>query len=194
MTFPLGSITGLDRHALSWVVDHRVSFLNPIAEGITYLGTGGTIWVVAAALLAWRTQRPIIAIAALAGVCVWGSDGISHLLKVVTDRPRPFVTMPHLHVLVSRPASNDFPSSHATTAFAGAVVLSYLRPRLWPAFVIAAAAIAYSRLYVGVHYPTDVLAGAAVGAAFAAAVIALVARTSLNERLATRRRRAVAWF
>ncbi len=194
MTFALGSITDLDRHALTWVVDHRVAFLNPIAEAITYLGTGGTIWVIAAALIAWRTQRPIIAIAALAAICVWGSDGISHLLKIVTDRPRPFAAMPHLHVLISRPTTKGFPSSHATTAFAGAVVLSYLRPRLWPAFVIAAAAIAYSRLYVGVHYPTDVLAGAAVGAAFAAAVIALVTRTRLNERLATRKEPRIAWF
>lgn len=190
----ISSITSTDRHVLTWIVDHRVSFLNPPFEGISYLATGGAIWVALAALVAWRTRRPILPVVVLAAVCVWGADGLSYLLKLATNRPRPFVAMPHLHVLIARPNSNAFPSSHATTAFAGAVVLSYLAPRLWPLFLIAAAAVAYSRLYVGVHYPTDVLAGAAAGAGFAAAIITLVTRTKLSERVATRESDGPAWL
>ena len=192
--FLLGSITGVDRHVLTWIVDHRVSFLNPILVGITYLATGGTIWVALALLIAWRTSRPILPTGILAAVCVWGADGVSHLLKATTNRPRPYVAMPHLHTLISRPGSESFPSSHATTAFAGAVVLSFLLPRLWPLFLAAAALVAFSRLYVGVHYPTDVIAGAATGAVFAAGVFLLAMRTRVGDRLAPRKERRIAWL
>ena len=63
----------------------------------------------------------------------------------------------------------SLPSGHAATAFAGAVALSYLWRRAAPLFFLLAAAIAYSRVYVGVHYPGDVLLGAAIGAAVGAA-------------------------
>jgi undecaprenyl-diphosphatase len=162
VTLALGSITSVDLHVLTWIVDHRVAFLNPLLVGVTYLATGGTIWVAAALLVAWRTRRPLLPTGVLAAVCVWGADGLSHLLKSTTNRPRPYVAMPHLHTLISRPTSEFFPSSHATTAFA--VVLTFLIPRHWPLFFAAAALVGFSRLYVGVHYPTDVLAGAAVGA------------------------------
>lgn len=194
MSLAIASITGIDRHALVWIVDHRISFLNPVFKGLTLIATGGTVWVVLAVLLAWRTSRPIVPVGVLAAVAVWGADGVSHLLKVVTNRPRPFLAMPHLHLLISRPTSNSFPSSHATTAFAGAAVLSYLWPRWWPAFAAAAALVAYSRLYVGVHYPTDVLAGAAIGALVAGAVILVVKRTPLGARLARRTAKGVVWL
>lgn len=194
VSFRLGSITSVDRHILTWTVDHRVSFLNPLLVGLTYLATGGTIWVTAAVLIAWRTRRPILPTGILAAACVFGADGISHLLKATTDRPRPYVALPHLHTLISRPASASFPSSHATTAFAGAVVLSFLLPRLWPLFLAAAVLVAFSRLYVGVHYPSDVIAGAATGAVFAAAIILLATKTRLAARLAPTKERRIAWL
>ena len=190
----IGSITSVDRHVLTWIVDHRVSLLNPVLVAITYAATGGTIWVALALLIAWRTSRPLLPTGILAAACVWGADGISHLLKATTNRPRPYVAMPHLHTLISRPASESFPSSHATTAFAGAVVLSFLLPRLWPLFLAAATLVAFSRLYVGVHYPTDVIAGAATGAVFAAALTVLAAKTRLGARLAPTKKRRVAWL
>jgi membrane-associated phospholipid phosphatase len=66
------------------------------------------------------------------------------------------------------------PSGHAATSFAGAVVLTYLLPRAAPFLFLLAAAIAFSRVYVGVHYPSDVVAGAALGAAVALAALVLV--------------------
>ena len=83
----------------------------------------------------------------------------STALKDVVRRPRP--SGEHL---VPLPHSWSFPSGHATSAFAAAVALGLLVPRArWPALVLAAL-IAYSRVYLGVHYWTDVLAGAALGA------------------------------
>jgi undecaprenyl-diphosphatase len=194
VTFPLGSITSVDRHVLTWIVDHRVSFLNPPLVGVTHAATGGTIWVALAVLIAWQTRRPILPAGILAAVCVWRADGISHLLKATTNRPRPYVAMPHLHTLISRPTSESFPSSHATTAFAGAVVLSFLLPRLWPLFLAAAALVAFSRLYTGVHYPTDVIAGAAIGALFATVVATLATKSRIGDRLAPTKERRVAWL
>ena len=188
------SVTSVDRHVLTWIVNHRVSFLNPLIVGATNLATGGAVWVAVAVLIAWRMRRPILPVGILAAVCVWGADGISHLLKLTTNRPRRYVATPHLHTLISRPTSDSFPSSHATTAFAGAVVLSFLLPRLWPLFVAAAALVAFSRLYVGVHYPTDVFAGAAIGAVFAAVVTALATNTRVGDRLAPTKVRRVAWL
>jgi undecaprenyl-diphosphatase len=187
-----GSVTSVDRHVLTWIVDHRLGVLSPLLIGVTYLATGGTVWVVFAVLIAWRTRRAILPVGILAAVCVWGADGISHLLKTATDRPHLYVAMPHLHTLISRPTSDSFPSSHATTAFAGAVVLSFLLPRLWPLFVAAATLVAFSRLYVGVHYPTDVVAGAAIGAGFA--VITLVTKTRFGRRLSPTKEQRLAWL
>jgi undecaprenyl-diphosphatase len=173
----LASISGLDRALFEWVVDHRLSVLNSVLVVITYLGTGGTPWLALALLLALGTRRPLLPIGILAAAIVWGSDGLASLLKAVTGRPRPFVSIHHVHVLINRPASGSMPSAHATTAFAGALLLGWLWPRWRIGFLALATVIAFSRVYVGVHYPADVLAGAALGSAVAFAGIALAGRT-----------------
>lgn len=183
MSVVVGSITSVDQHVLRWIVGHRIGPLNPVFKVITYAAVGGTIWVAAAALLAWRTHRPILPITLFAGVVVWGADGVANLLKATTHRLRPYNTMRHLHILIARPSSGSLPSQHTTTAFAGATLLSFLWPKGTPIFFIAAVLIGFSRLYLGVHYPTDVLAGAAIGAAAAGAGILLVTKTQLRKRL-----------
>jgi undecaprenyl-diphosphatase len=109
------------------------------------------------------------------------ADGAAHLvaslLQRAVGRHRPDV--PHL---VALPHSGSFPSGHATTAFACATVLAVLEPRLRvPAFLLAAA-IAYSRLYLGVHYPLDVLAGALLGVAIATGLLWLAAALRRSRR------------
>jgi undecaprenyl-diphosphatase len=116
---------------------------------------------------------------------VWAADGISSLLKDAVDRPRP-----HFHPLIAVPSSPAFPSGHTTTSFAGAAMLTWFFPRWWPGFYALAAAVGYSRLYNGVHWPYDVLGGALLGTAVAAAAIAslrLLARSRPRLRAALRR-------
>jgi membrane-associated phospholipid phosphatase len=89
----------------------------------------------------------------------------TYALKEIINRPRPYVTHPDLHPL-SNESSKSFPSGHTSAAFALATSLSINYPKWYvavPAFAWASA-VGYSRLYVGVHYPSDVLAGATLGA------------------------------
>jgi undecaprenyl-diphosphatase len=110
------------------------------------------------------------------------ADLTSTALKAIVDRPRPFVRYPEPKVLVPRPQDASFPSGHAATSFAAATILSFAFPKAAPAFLVLAAAVAYSRVYGGVHYPLDVIAGAALGAAVAIALRQLVKVRQRSQR------------
>jgi membrane-associated phospholipid phosphatase len=113
-----------------------------------------------------RTRRfPFGAgLGAVSYLVAWGA---SSLLKGVFDRPRPSVVDPAVHPLVAVPHNGSMPSGHAATAFAAGVAVGLVHPRLrWP-LVVLAALIAFSRVWLGVHYLSDVLVGGALGTAIA---------------------------
>jgi len=111
-------------------------------------------------------------------VLVLAADGIADLLaralKGVVDVERPAFRYAEPKALVHVPRDHSFPSGHAATSFACATVLAWAFPRLAVPLYLLAAAIAFSRVYVGVHYPLDVLAGAALGVLVATALLRLV--------------------
>ncbi len=106
------------------------------------------------------------------------ADGVANLvawlLKLSIDRSRPSTVYAEPKPLVHAPHDGSFPSGHASTSFACATVLAFAAPRYAPAFYVLAAAIAWSRVYNGVHYPLDVLGGAALGVLVAIALRWLV--------------------
>jgi undecaprenyl-diphosphatase len=170
-----------DRHLERWVVTHRVGFLDPIAKTLTWVGTYGAVWLAIALALALLWRKPGI----LAGVFVADvlADIVSGALKLAVRRSRP-----HLHGLVAIPYTHSFPSGHATTSFACATVLAAFAPRARIPLFVLAALIAWSRVYVGVHYPVDVLAGALLGVLLGLLVLRALPRLGAA-RLRSRRAR-----
>lgn len=142
------------------------SLLDSAMPYVTNLGTMGGIWALfALILIANREYRNvgIICIAALLLTTVIGEGILKHLIQ----RPRPFVQYPTIGLLIPSPTSFSFPSGHTGSSFAAAwVIARNLKKLAVPAYLLAAA-IAFSRLYLMVHYPTDVLAGILVGTASA---------------------------
>ena len=97
----------------------------------------------------------------------------SFWLKFIVERVRPCHELLDVRLLVGCGSGYSFPSSHAVNNFAAALLLSYFLPRWTWAFFTFAGIVAFSRVYVGVHYPSDVVAGAIVGMAIAGVVIVL---------------------
>jgi undecaprenyl-diphosphatase len=88
---------------------------------------------------------------------------LSSAIKGWTDRARPPLANDDVHSLVALPQSTSFPSGHAATAFAAATVVAAFHPRLRVPIFALAGLVAVSRVYLGVHYWLDILAGAALG-------------------------------
>ena len=158
------ALLNLDGGILLFLQDAvRNPVLNPIMTVITSLGNAGIIWILlTAALLIPKKTRKIGCMSACALLASLLFNNI--LLKNLVARVRPYNAIEALIPIVSKPSEYSFPSGHAGSSFASAWVLYRKLPKkcgIWAA--ILAALISFSRLYVGVHYPTDVLAGAALG-------------------------------
>jgi membrane-associated phospholipid phosphatase len=164
----------LDRAVFLWVVEHRVGWLDPVFIGLSLIGYAGLVWIALAPGIALLARRNAAFALGLTAACVWSADLIALGIKAATGRARPFETIPEPDKLIGATVGQSLPSGHAATSFAGAVVLTYLLPRAAPVLFLLASAIAFSRVYVGVHYPSDVLAGAALGATVAVVALVLV--------------------
>lgn len=115
-----------------------------------------------------RDRTGAIAAVLAAGIGLAVNQGLGRLW----NRPRPFISHPtHVHLLMSHGRDGSFPSDHAVSAFAIAVVLVAYHRRTGIAAIVLAAGVCLARVYVGVHYPADVLAGAAIGVGVALALV-----------------------
>lgn len=160
MIFMMQTITFLDSQILLWIQQNlRSNMATVFWEFMTDLGNMGLLWIlVAVGLLLRRRTRSIGFTAALA--IVMNTVISNGILKLWVARPRPFVTYADIIPLITPPVDFSFPSGHTSSSFAVAFVLFALLPRRWGVgALVAAALISLSRLYLGVHYPTDVLTG-----------------------------------
>jgi undecaprenyl-diphosphatase len=165
-----------DRHLEHWIVGLRVGWLDWFFVGLSWIGRLGLVWIAIALVLAVLWRRPSVFLTVV--VADAASDLLAELGKVIVHRHRPFE-----HQLGPPTSTYSFPSGHAATSFACATVLAVFAPRWRVPFFVLATLIGLSRLYNGVHYPTDVVAGALLGVLTARLLLSANPRLS---RLMTR--------
>ena len=136
--------------------------LDQLFQVLSYVGSFGLVWLALAFVLSgFSLRRPWLP--ARVAVTILAAELASGLLKLSIGRDRPPVATPEPEPLVHLPPTGSLPSGHATVAFACATALALPVPRLAVPLYVLAALIAFSRVYTGVHYPLDILAGAALG-------------------------------
>lgn len=166
----------MDDRIVVWMAAHRVAPLDWLFVGVGTIEKLGAVWITLAlviGLLARIGLRKALALAVYTGLVTLAADSLSFLVKDMTHRARPFAVHPQIDPIYVV-HSSSMPAGHAATAFAGAVLLTSVWPRLWPGFFLLAVLVGISRVYVGVHYPTDVLVGALIGSATGLAGIAVL--------------------
>jgi membrane-associated phospholipid phosphatase len=164
-------VGALDRRLLVRLAAARRPWLDPIVGAYSRLGDYGVGWVAVGAIAGAVRREPALAVTT--ATAVWATLGANYAIKSFVGRQRP---QPELaEALVRKPSSPSFPSAHAAMTVVAVSVLGRAAPGAVPALVVAGAAMIVSRVYLAVHYPSDVLAGAVVGAA-AAGVVVLATR------------------
>ncbi|MER5642135.1 phosphatase PAP2 family protein [Kitasatospora sp. NPDC002227] len=164
------ALNSLDTRLFAQVATRRMRGADPWLHRLTRAADHGKLWVAAAAVLG-ATGRPAARRAALRGVgsLLLASATVNLAAKGLTRRPRPAIDLvPVVRRLVRQPFTSSFPSGHSASAAAFATALAIESPLLGALAAPVAAGVMASRVYVGVHYPSDVLAGAALGAGAAA--------------------------
>lgn len=154
----------LDGNILLFIQENiRQEWMNGFWKAVTFLGDAGWFWIVLSVILLCFKKTRSVGIAALLALLI-GALITNVTLKNLIARIRPYEVVEGLSILVSKPHDYSFPSGHTCASFAAATVYYKMFSKKWgiPALILAAL-IAFSRLYVGVHYPTDVLAGLLIG-------------------------------
>lgn len=156
-------IQGFDSFILLYIkYNMHGSIMDKVMVISTYLGNGGAIWIIIIALLMINKKYRKIGYMALAALILSTILG-EGILKHVVQRIRPSADIPAVNLLIIKPLSYSFPSGHTTSSFAVAGVLAKYFKDYALEFFSLASFIAFSRIYLYVHYPTDVLAGIVLG-------------------------------
>lgn len=156
----------IDLSILFWIQENlRFDFLTPFWKAVTFLGNGGWFWIaLGIGLLCFKKTRRTgftVLLALVIGALITNVG-----LKNLVARTRPYDYTEAVRSLLPPQSDFSFPSGHTCASFAAAFVCLKLLPGFWGiGAMLLAALIAFSRLYLGVHYPTDILGGLLIGLA-----------------------------
>lgn len=164
-------IQNIDYAVLEFIRIHMSSgILDQTMPFITRLGSGALIWIVAALVFLiskkFRTDGLLLIISLL--LC--GLVG-NIILKPLIARTRPFDVNTAIYLLIAKPTDFSFPSGHTMSSFAAATVIFHANRNMGIAAFILAVLIAFSRLYLYVHYPSDIIGGILIGVLISATTI-----------------------
>lgn len=154
---------GIEIQILDFLQKFRTPAGDAVIPLITKLGDKGIIWILLAAVLLLIPKTRKTGVILTAALCV---DLIlcNGILKNLFARVRPFDVNTSVQLLIPKPADFSFPSGHTAASFASASALYFAgEKKLWKPVLALAVIIAFTRLYLYVHYPTDILGGMAVG-------------------------------
>ena len=156
---------------LDWLQQFHNPVLDALAVFLNYAGEHGEIWIAFTLLLLLfrRTRKAGCAMATALVLYLVAGDCI---LKPLFARPRPCPINTSITMLVARPHGHSFPSGHTASGVAAAYALWLQNRKLGAPALVLAAFIAFTRLYLYVHFPTDVLGGAVLGIALGTAASA----------------------
>ncbi|MGH4137284.1 phosphatase PAP2 family protein [Clostridium sp.] len=140
----------------------KCRFLDTIMPAMTYLGSFPFMFVFCTlAFLLSTTALHVMATRAMISITI--STGIGKLLKITVTRLRPFIDIPNLNIKKIGIDKYSFPSGHTIGAFSLAVIIALYFPIFGFITIPLACCVGISRMYIGVHYPTDVMVGAFLG-------------------------------
>lgn len=166
-------------HRLNVVWTARV--LDAALPVLTDLNRSRWFWVAVVSLIAvwiWRERARALRLAVALGATIAASDVFCYrVIKPLVHRLRPEYVLPDVVLRAGSHGRYGFPSNHAANTFAAAMLLSAFYPRLTASAFLIAALVGYSRVYVGAHFPLDVLGGAAIGCAIGALAVLVCRKT-----------------
>lgn len=159
----------MELQILDFIQQMRTIWLDDIMIFITTLGNGGVIWIITGVVLLFSKKHKKTGILILAALAV-EIISCNMILKPLVARIRPCDINTAVQLLVSRPTDYSFPSGHTGASFAAVAILHLRKEKGRCAATILAGMIAFSRLYLYVHYPTDIIGGIIIGTASAGVV------------------------
>lgn len=156
-------ITEMDLGVLEWIrVNLQCEFLDAVMPVITFLCDGGWFWIAMAVVMLFfkRTRKTALMMGA---ALVFGLVLCNLILKPSVARIRPYELVEGIKLLVERQSDFSFPSGHTAASFEACTVLLIRDKRFGIPALVLALIIAFSRMYLYMHYPTDILGGMIVG-------------------------------
>lgn len=162
---------------LDWLQGLHTPFGDALMPFLSRLGDFGLVWIVLAAVLLCipklRRLGFVVAAALIVNLLL-----CNVLLKPIVARTRPYDVNTLIELLVEKPFDYSFPSGHTAAAFSAVSAMFFVKNRLWIPSGVLAVLIAFSRMYLYVHYPTDILGGIIVGIVSGAVGAAIVREIS----------------
>lgn len=154
---------GFDWDVLAWIQEFlKNDFLDWFMPRVTMLGDSGLIWILFGLVLVinkkYRKQGILVWIGLLLGL-IFGNL----ILKNLVARPRPFELNPNIQLLIPKPSEYSFPSGHTLSSTIAATIITLTNKKFGWVVIPLALIISFSRLYLQVHFPTDIIGGIVMG-------------------------------